>query len=93
MTRDEEDQVLDALRFDWDEVYEIGAGVDGFWARRRDGTGETMTGEDPGELRRQIREDYSARPRQALPGRPASPGCCSWVIALPPSKAMLTGLE
>jgi len=75
MTHDAEDPVLEALRFDWDEVYEIGTGPDGFYARRRDGTGQTMTDEDPGGLRRQIREDYSARPRQVLPGgarRPVS---------------------
>jgi hypothetical protein len=63
MKRDGEDQVLESLRFDWDEVYEIGVGRDGFWARRHDGSGETMAHEDPGELRRQIREDYLERPR------------------------------
>jgi hypothetical protein len=71
MIRDEDDQELEALRFDWDEVYEIGVGLDGFWARRRDAVGETMIHEDPGQLRRRIREDYGARPRQALPGRPS----------------------
>jgi hypothetical protein len=68
MTRDENDQVLETLRFDWDEVYEIGVGPDGFWARRHDGSGEAMIHEDPGELRRQIRAEYSERPRPALPG-------------------------
>jgi hypothetical protein len=68
MTGDEEDQVLETLRFDWDEVYEIGAGLGGFWAKRRDGIGETMTDENPRGLRRQIREDYTARPRWGLPG-------------------------
>jgi hypothetical protein len=67
MTRDENDQVLETLRFDWDEVYEIGVGPDGFWARRHDGSGEAMIHEDPGELRRQIRAEYSERPRPALP--------------------------
>ena len=67
MSDDEEDQALDTLRFDWDEAYEICGGPGGFWARRRDGIGKTLTDEDPGGLRRQIREDYSARPRHALP--------------------------
>ncbi len=64
MTRYEEDLELGALRFDWGEVYEFGVRLDGFWAKRRDGAGETMIHEDPGELRRQIRDDYSERPRQ-----------------------------
>jgi hypothetical protein len=68
MTSDEDDQVLGALRFDWDEVYEIGVGPGGYWARRRDGIGETMMHEDPGQLRRQIRQDYSERPRQDSSG-------------------------
>jgi hypothetical protein len=62
MPRDEEDQILEALRLDWDEVYEIDVGPDGFRARHRNGVGETMIHPDPGELRRQIREDFSLRP-------------------------------
>jgi hypothetical protein len=57
MTEAAEDQALEALRFGWDEFYEIGIGMDGFWARRRDGPGETIVDEDPGELQRQVRED------------------------------------
>jgi hypothetical protein len=64
---------LGALRFDWGEVYEVGVGPGGYWARRHDGPGQAMMHEDPGELRRQIREDYSERPRQAL----AFPSRCS----------------
>jgi hypothetical protein len=65
MTEAAKDLELAALRFDWDEAYEIGVGPGGFWARRLDGLGETMISEDPGELRRRIREDYTERP-----GRP-----------------------
>lgn len=58
MTQDKEAQVLEALGLGWDDVYEIGVGLDGFWARRRDGLGETLIEEDPGKLERRLREDY-----------------------------------
>lgn len=60
MTRDEEDQALETDRFDWDEAYEIGTGLDGFWARRRDGIARPLTDEGPGGLRRQIRDEREA---------------------------------
>jgi hypothetical protein len=71
MTEAAGDQVLEALRHGWGEAYEFGEGYDGFWARRRDGSGETLIDEDPGQLCRQVRNDYAARPvrtgRQGLP--------------------------
>lgn len=62
MTDAAEDQVLDALRLGWGDIYEIGVGLDGFWARRRDGLGETIIDEDPDEMRRKVSEDYAMKP-------------------------------
>jgi hypothetical protein len=62
MTDTEEDQALETLRHMWGDVYELGAGLDGFWAQRRDNRGQTLIDEDPGELHRQILEDYAADP-------------------------------
>jgi hypothetical protein len=62
---------LPALRFGWDEAYEIGWDAErGYWARRLDGIGGELTAADPDELRKAIYEDYSLKP---VP-RPASPG-------------------
>lgn len=68
MTEASEDQVLDALRHDWDGAYEVGVGLDGYWARRRDGLGETLIDEDAGELRRMVSEDYAVYPPRIRPG-------------------------
>ena len=62
MTGAEEDHALEALRHGWDDVYEFGAGLDGYWARRRDGLGGDLVDEDPGELRRRVHEDYAMKP-------------------------------
>jgi len=59
MNQAAEDQALEALRHGWDDVYEFGVGLDGFWAQRRDGRGAALISEDPGELDRQLREDYA----------------------------------
>jgi hypothetical protein len=65
MTLAAEDQVLEALRLGWDDIYEIGVGLDGFWARWRDGRGETIVDADPGELRRQLQENHTQTPGRA----------------------------
>ena len=62
MTEAAEDQALEALKHGWDDVYEFGVGPDGYWARRRDGLGETLIDLDPGEVRRQVHEDYTMKP-------------------------------
>ena len=62
MTEAAEDQVLDALRLGWGDIYEFGVGLDGFWARRLDGLGETIIDPDPGEVRRKVSEDYAMNP-------------------------------
>jgi len=53
---------LEALQFGWGEAYEIGADDAGYWARRRDGLGGTMTADDPEKLREQVIADYSVKP-------------------------------
>jgi hypothetical protein len=67
MTYDAEDEMLEALRHGWDRAYEFGAGIDGFWARRRDRLGAEIRSADPDELRRLVREDYSLKPVRDLP--------------------------
>ena len=62
MTGATEDPALEALRHGWDDVYEFGVGADGYWARRRDGLGAALIDQDPGELRRQVYEDYATKP-------------------------------
>jgi hypothetical protein len=62
MTEAAEDPALEALRHGWDDVYEFGAGPDGYWARRLDGLGETLIDQDPGQVRRQVYEDYAMKP-------------------------------
>jgi hypothetical protein len=62
MTASGEDPALDALRHGWSDAYEFGTGVNGYWARRLDGIGETMTARDPGDLRQQVYEDYGMKP-------------------------------
>lgn len=57
-----------ALRVGWDDAYEFGAGQGGYWARRRDGLGGTMTADDPDVLRRPVSEDYAMKPPRSLPG-------------------------
>ena len=52
MAEASDDRVLEALAHEWDGAYEFGVGLDGFWARRRDGLGGVLASEDPGELRR-----------------------------------------
>ena len=72
MTADDVDNALAALRLGWDGEYEIGYGLDGYWARRRDNRGETMLDGEPEGLRRKIYADYGLRPpvrRPALPPR------------------------
>jgi hypothetical protein len=63
------DPALEALRHGWDDVYEFGVGSEGYWARRRDGLGATLTDREPGEVRRQVHEDYAMKPvRNHRPG-------------------------
>lgn len=57
-----EDQALEALRLGWNDTYEFGLGLDGYWARRRDGLGDAMISHDPEEVRRQVHEDYGMWP-------------------------------
>jgi hypothetical protein len=56
-----EQQALEALQWNWGEAYEITV-TDGLWqARRRDGLG-TIEASAPETLRREILDDYIARP-------------------------------
>lgn len=66
-TEASEDQVLDALQHNWDGAYEFGIGLGGYWARRRDGLGETLVHHDPGELRRMVSEDHATYPPRIRP--------------------------
>ena len=68
MNEASEDQVLDALQHEWDDAYEFGVGLDGYWARRRDDLGVTLIDEDPVELRRMVSEDYAVHPPCIRPG-------------------------
>ena len=72
MTDAGEEQILDALRLGWGDIYEIGVGLDGFWARRRDGLGETIVDKDPGEVRRKVSEDYAMKPPRDRRGGPGA---------------------
>jgi hypothetical protein len=67
MTEDAGDEVLEALRHGWDQAYEFGTGLEGFWARRRDHLGEGIRATDPDELRRLVREDYGLKPVRDFP--------------------------
>jgi hypothetical protein len=71
MAKSSEDPVLGALEHAWDGAYEFGIGMDGYWARRRDGLGGTLIDEDPGELQRMVSEDHAVHPPR---GRGAVPG-------------------
>lgn len=62
MTEAGEDSALQALRHGWDDAYEFGVGSGGYWARRRDGLGAALADQDPGEVRRQVQEDYATKP-------------------------------
>lgn len=70
MTEASNDQVVDALKHDWDGAYEFGVGGEGYWARRRDGLGGEMINGDPGELRRMVAEDHATHPLRSHPDRP-----------------------
>jgi len=67
MAESSEDQILSALQHAWDGSYEFGLGVDGYWARRRDGLGGMLIEGDPGELQRMVSEDYAMRPTRRRP--------------------------
>ncbi|HLX48422.1 MAG TPA: hypothetical protein VKS82_08820 [Streptosporangiaceae bacterium] len=62
---------LEALRWHWGEVYEIGVDDGQWWYRRRDGKGGTETAATPDELRAMIITDYTIMPvpREPSPGR------------------------
>ena len=62
--------VLEALRWNWGEAYEIGVTA-GLWtAKRRDGRG-TLQEDGPDPLREAILKDYLALPvPRDLPGEP-----------------------
>ena len=65
------DLALEALCFDWESAYDIGYdAARRYWARRRDGLGGDLTGEDAEALRSRIRADYIMKP---LPRDPAIP--------------------
>ena len=54
---------LAALRFGWDEAYEIGWDEKrGYHARRLDGLGGDLTASDPDGLRQAIWDDYALKP-------------------------------
>ena len=60
MTDDAEDRALEVLRHDWGEFYNLGIGLDGFWARRHDGQGAEIRSTDPDELHRLLSADQAA---------------------------------
>ena len=66
---------LTALRFNWDEAYEIGWDEErGYHARRLDGLGGNLTASGPDELRKTIWDDYTLKPvPRDLPARLAEP--------------------
>jgi hypothetical protein len=54
---------LEALRRDWGDAYLIDHdSVHGWWAARRDQTGEFITAGDHEALRTKVRADYGKRP-------------------------------
>ena len=67
MTEDEEDHALDALRLTWGSRYELGVGLDGFWARRRDGLGGEILAAEPDDLHRLIGVDEETCPVRGIP--------------------------
>ncbi len=62
MTGDEEDRALEVLQLTWGSRYELGVGLDGFWARRRDGLGGEILAAGPDDLHRLIRVDEETCP-------------------------------
>lgn len=63
---------LDALRWHWDEAYDIGVEDGQWWYRRKDGIGGRETAATPDELRARIIVDYTVLPvhRGQLPTSP-----------------------
>jgi len=62
---------LEALRWDWGEAYMIDRDDErGWWAARRDRIGGLLTGGDPDELKRLMRDDYSTKPVPRASRRP-----------------------
>jgi hypothetical protein len=53
---------LEELRFHWESAYDIDAADGVYTARRRDGTGATLTDALPEGLRLRIQADYAAMP-------------------------------
>jgi hypothetical protein len=63
-----EQAALDALRWHWDEAYDIGVEDGQWWYRRKDGIGGIETAATPDGLRAQIIMDYTVLPvRRGLP--------------------------
>ena len=57
------DDPLDAVRFHWEDAYEITRDADGLCrAARRDGLGKALEAKDPEILTKLIAADYQARP-------------------------------
>lgn len=50
----------------------FGMGVEGYWARRRDGLGGVLIDQDPGELQRMVSDDYAMRPTPRRPNESGS---------------------
>jgi hypothetical protein len=67
---------LEALRWNWGEVYDIGVDDGQWWCRRRDGLGGRETAATPDQIRTKIINDYTDLPVRHHPppsnGTPAS---------------------
>lgn len=53
---------LEALRFHWDEAYEVWHDEHGWQARRFDGLGAVITADGPDALGVAIQDDYRMKP-------------------------------
>ncbi len=53
---------LDALRYCWEDTYEIGCDDGGWWHRRRDGLAGKVTADSPDQMSSLIAEDLRPRP-------------------------------
>jgi hypothetical protein len=60
----EEADALGALRWNWEDAYDISVSGGGqrWTAKRRDGRGSAIEAGDPGKLNQLIRDDYTFMP-------------------------------
>jgi hypothetical protein len=91
MTLDDAAELIDYLRWHWGEAYRIHFFEPDNWMAQRRDTWESLTADNPLDLRNAIVADYRAKPVGRLV--PVTPPPAGWMPRLVPEKDVPRGIR